>query len=273
MLILTSFLWGSSFPVIKIIVTHVSEYFYVGFRSLLAIIGLSPYVIYCMYTYRGRLSESVRGGLLTGIVYTLGLWLQGWGTRYTSASNSAFITGLNVIFVHLYAGIVAKTYSVNLGLALLLSIAGLYMITIPSTGFNIGDFLVLLGSLMWALQVIFVDKYCHGDPIIFTFFEMMPALTFLAPSLPHALGSINLEITLLFIYLALICGDVAFILQVMGQRQVNPGAAAIVFLLEPVFAAILSRILIGEIMSTLQILGSILILLAILTATYERKYL
>lgn len=272
MLILTSFLWGSSFPIIKIIITTVNEYFYVGFRSLIAVFGFSPYVFY-MFIRKKFSLENIKGGLFAGIVYALGLWLQGWGTRYTLASNSAFITGLSVIFVHLYTGLIIRKYSVKLGMSLILSIIGLYMITVPSTGFNVGDFLVLLGSFMWALQIILVDKYCHGDPIIFTFFEMVPALTFLIPYVASdnwIYSTIDFGILFLFIYLAIICSDVAFALQVVGQRYINPAVTAVVFLLEPVFAAFLAYILISEVMNILQIIGGIIILLAILTATYKK---
>ncbi|MCC6021734.1 MAG: DMT family transporter, partial [Desulfurococcaceae archaeon] len=141
-LILTSVLWGTSFPVIKTVMYYVNEYTYTWVRSLIAILGLTPYLLYTYY--RGRFSVSTaRGGLLAGIAYALGLWLQGWGTKYTTASNSAFITGLSVIYVHIYSATVMRRYSIKLFLALILSISGLYLLTTPTTGFNLGDLLVL----------------------------------------------------------------------------------------------------------------------------------
>ncbi len=277
-LITTSLLWGTSFPFIKIIVTHISDYTYTWLRSLFALAGLSPYVIY--YLVRLRRNKglyrififSVRGGLLAGIAYALGLWLQGLGTRYTLASNSAFITGLSIVFVHLYTALIVKKYHWTLALSLLLSISGLYFLTIPSTGFNIGDLLVLVGAFMWALQVIVIDKYSSSNPFILTFFEMMPALLFIIPDTIYYKLEIPQGTHLyMIIYLALVCSDTAFALQVYGQRYISPALASIIFLLEPVFASIFAYIIINEVLNIQQIIGAILILLAMFIASTKKS--
>jgi len=271
-LILTSVLWGTSFPVIKTVMYYVNEYTYTWVRSLIAILGLTPYLLYTYY--RGRFSVSTaKGGLLAGIAYALGLWLQGWGTKYTTASNSAFITGLNVIYVHIYSATVMRRYSIKLFLALILSISGLYLLTTPTTGFNLGDLLVLAGSFMWALQIVLVDRYSGGDPLIFTLFEMVPALTFLIPDVVfYSTISVSINVLLMITYLAFVCSNTAFALQVFGQRYVSPAVTAIVFLLEPVVAAILSYVLLGEVFTSIKVLGASLILTAMFLSSTD-KYL
>ncbi|MEL9998258.1 MAG: DMT family transporter [Sulfolobales archaeon] len=271
-LILTSVLWGTSFPVIKTVMYYVNEYTYTWVRSLIAILGLTPYLLYTYY--RGRFSVSTaKGGLLAGIAYALGLWLQGWGTKYTTASNSAFITGLSVIYVHIYSATVMRRYSIKLFLALILSISGLYLLTTPTTGFNLGDLLVLAGSFMWALQIILVDRYSSGDPLIFTLFEMVPALTFLIPDVVfYGTISVSINVLLMITYLAFVCSNAAFALQVFGQRYVSPAVTAIVFLLEPVVAATLSYILLGEVFTSIKVLGASLILTAMFLSSTD-KYL
>ncbi len=271
-LILTSVLWGTSFPIIKTVMYYVNEYTYTWVRSLIAILGLTPYLLYTYF--RGEFSVSTaRGGLLAGVAYALGLWLQGWGTKFTTASNSAFITGLNVIYVHLYSAIIMRRYSLKLCLALILSISGLYLLTTPTTGFNIGDLLVLAGSFMWALQIILVDRYSRGDPLIFTLFEMVPALTFLIPDvLLYGSISVSVNVLLLITYLAFVCSNAAFALQVFGQRYVSPAVTAIVFLLEPVVAAVLSYVVLNEVITSIKALGASLILTAMFLSSTD-KYL
>jgi drug/metabolite transporter (DMT)-like permease len=271
-LILTSVLWGTSFPVIKTVMYYVNEYTYTWVRSLIAILGLTPYLLYTYY--RGRFSVSTaKGGLLAGIAYALGLWLQGWGTKYTTASNSAFITGLSVIYVHIYSATVMRRYSIKLFLALILSISGLYLLTTPTTGFNLGDLLVLAGSFMWALQIILVDRYSSGDPLIFTLFEMTPALTFLIPDVVfYGTISVSINVLLMITYLAFVCSNAAFALQVFGQRYVSPAVTAIVFLLEPVVAATLSYVLLSEVITSIKALGASLILTAMFLSSTD-KYL
>ena len=269
-LVMTSFLWGTSFPVIKVVIAGISEFTYTWLRSVIAVTGLLPYLIYYLRKHGRLSSEGVKGGLLAGLTYALGLWLQGWGTRYTTASNSAFITGLSVVFVHLYVGIVRRSYSPYLGLSLALSVAGLYLITVPTTGFNVGDLLVLIASTLWAAQVVLVSRYCRGDPLTFTFFEMLPAIAFIVPDVvTGSVGPFKPEYVLMIAYLGLICSDVAFTLQVLGQRYVSAAVAAVVFLLEPVFAAVLAHILISEVMTLQQVLGASLIVTAMLIASLK----
>ncbi len=269
-LILTTIFWSSSFPVIKIVIGSIGGFGYTWLRSVIALLGLSPYAIYKLR--KGFENEIAWGGLITGIAYGLGLWLQGWGTGITTASNSAFITGLNVMFVHLYAALVEKRYSFRLGVELILAITGLYLLTSPRGGFNLGDLLVLLGSIAWASQVILVSKYGGKDPILFTFFEMSPALLFILPDLiDDGLELPSFSSLLGVTYLGLVCSDVAFILQAYGQRYILPEIAAIIFLLEPILASIFSWIMLGEVLISLQILGAALIMCSIAMASVYKK--
>ncbi len=265
----TVLLWGSSFPGIKVVVDTVDPMTYVWLRSLIAALVLAPYVV--LGVRRGRdLGDSVRGGLATGIAFALGLWLQGWGTRYTTASNSAFITGLNVVFVHIYVAVARRRYSWRLASSLALSIAGLYLLTSPEGGLGLGDALVLLGAIMWAAQIILIDKYRPGDPIAFTYAELVPSTLFLAPALLlYGVPRITAGVLLVITYLAVACADAAFILQAYGQRYVGPATTAMIFLLEPVFATIFSVILLHEEVTIIQIMGMAMILSALYLSMKE----
>ncbi|MCX8186119.1 MAG: DMT family transporter [Sulfolobales archaeon] len=272
-LLLVSILWGTSFPAIKTVMMSVNEYTYTWVRSLIAITGLTPYLI---YVYRnGRLSvQSIKGGTMAGVAYALGLWLQGWGTKYTTASNSAFITGLSVVFVHMYTGVIRGRYSYKMGVTLALSLLGLYMLTTPASGFNVGDLLVLLGSFMWAAQIILVSRYCSSDPLVFTLFEMVPALMFIFPDVMfYGYVGIDFNSLLIIAYLAIVCSDAAFALQVFGQRFIDPAVAAVIFLLEPVAASVFSYILLKEVMGLHQLMGALLILISMSIASTDKSML
>jgi len=267
-LTLATLLWGSSFPVIKIVMNMVNSFTYVGYRTLFAVLVLFPYVIRKML--RNFSKRDVINGLTTGIAYTLGLWLQGWGTGLTTAVNSAFITGLHVVFVHLYVALFEKRYSLSLGLELLLAVTGLYLLTTPSSGLGLGDFLVLLGAVAWATQVILVSKANPEDVFLFTFFEFIPPLTCLLISLTTS--TVPSPSCLLYIlYLSITCSVLAFSLQAYGQRYVQPEVAALIYLLEPVFAAIFAWAMLGEVMTPIQIAGAALILTAMIMATKTQK--
>ncbi len=271
-LMATTILWGSSFPFIKLVVIDIGEYRYVWLRSLIACMALLPFVLKELSKATNKHIITVRGGLLAGIAYALGLWLQGWGTGLTTASNSAFITGLNVVFVHVYVALVLSRYSPSLAASLLLSVIGLYLFTNPTGGPNVGDILVLFGAVAWAAQVVIVDRYSRGNPLIFVFFEMLPALAFIVPDIVSA-GDLVVSSTslLMVVYLALACSVAAFTLQVYGQRYVKPEVAALIYLLEPVFAAIFANIVLGETMSLIQVIGAVMMLIAMAISTREAQ--
>ncbi|MEM2275815.1 MAG: EamA family transporter, partial [Thermoproteota archaeon] len=96
LLILVSILWGTSFPLIKMVVSKISAGEYVALRFSLSIMLIMPYVFYSILKNKARLREAVRPGVVLGILYSGGIFLQGLGTGYTSASNSGFITSLYI---------------------------------------------------------------------------------------------------------------------------------------------------------------------------------
>lgn len=276
-LIIASVVWGSTFLIIKIVVKHVNSFRYVWIRNLLAVLAMVPYIAYRLW--KGSVAKrSVIGGLLIGSAYTLALWLQGLGTFYTTASNSAFITNLYFIYLHTYEALKRKRYDHRLAVAVIIALAGLYIMTSP-TGFGFGEAVVLVGSFIWALQILIVDRYSTTNPLDTTFFMLLPPLTLsildamlfepptissLLPVVPHLL------------YLSLIASIVAYTLQLHGQKYVVASTASTIYLVEPASAPLFAMLIINESVSTAQIAGFALIMLALylsITSRYSYKLL
>lgn len=271
LLVAASFLWGTSFPAIKVLVGGLDPLSYTWMRGALAAAALAPYV--ARKAARGELDRAaLEGGLKAGAAYTLGLWLQGLGTAYTTASNSAFITALHVVFVHAYVALVRKKYGPDLAAALALSVSGAYLLTLPSAGSaRVGDLIVLAGSLGWAAQVLLVDKYSSRDPLQVVFAQFLASVSLALPDallggIPRPTG----EQLALLAYLAAACGVGAFTLQVLGQRRVGPAASAVIYQTEPVFAAALSKLFLGESLGGVRAAGAALVVLAAATSALSR---
>ncbi len=131
------------------------------------------------------------------------------------------------------------------------------MLTSPAGGLGLGDFLVLLGSVAWAAQVVLVDRVAGYNPFKVVFYELLPSTLFIAPGLVlEGFPSPSPRALLLLVYLALACTVAAFALQVYGQRFVEPEIAGLVFVLEPVLAAFFSHAVLGETLTPLQLLGA-----------------
>jgi drug/metabolite transporter (DMT)-like permease len=145
-LVLTTVLWGTSFSFIKLSVEEISGFSYTFYRGLISILILTI-LLAAKHARQGIDAKSFIKGLYTGVAYTTGLLLQGLGTQYVTPSTSAFITGLNTVHVHLYAGFLARKYGLTHAVSLVLAISGLYILTSPQNSGGLGEILVFMGSI------------------------------------------------------------------------------------------------------------------------------
>lgn len=266
-LVFTSLIWGSSFIFIKLSVSNIDGIAYTFYRAMLALAVLAPVVL--VYK-RGLSPSSLKKSFIVGLSYIIGLALQGLGTEFTTPSISAFVTGLNTVFVYIYEFFKGAGSWIRLSTSLVLSTIGLFLLTEPSGELTLGVILVLAGAVAWAVEIILVSVWnrdLSDDTLSFLIGLLLPGLL-LAPYIIVADKTIPSASTLLFIlYLSLFCTIVASILQVLGQKYVPAYAAATIYLLEPVSAMIFSVAFYGERPVPEQVAGSILILIAIYIAS------
>lgn len=272
-LILLTFIWGTTFPVMKIIVENIGFAYYVFLRFSIASIILAPYIF---LRYKAKiLFKDMFPGIVLGILFLGGISFQGLGIEYTSASNAAFITGLSVVFVYLIeVAIGGEKVSIQLLLAVILSIIGLYLLSFKDMFTPcIGDLIVLIGSFFWAFQIISVGRYSKKfDLSRLLFFEISSTalgsillLSFIKmPSLNNILDMIPY-----ILYLSIFCTIFTNMLQLYGQKLVSNVKAAIIYLMEPVFAYMLSFIMLGEQLSIRQFFGAFFIMLAMILSSYK----
>ncbi|MEM4914094.1 MAG: DMT family transporter [Desulfurococcaceae archaeon] len=270
-LITTTILWGTSFAFIKLSMGEVDPYTYTFTRTALATLVLTPLVARRIAN-RSFDSLSFKRGFITGLAYTVGLCLQAAGTAYVDPSTSAFITGLSTIHVHLYAGFVAKRYTMLDLVSLALAITGLYALTTPAGGFGVGELLVFTATFAWATQILLIARFKGSSMYEFLLGCFTVGLLYAPLSILHN-PQLSTEALVYIAYLALVCSIGATFFQVLGQRYVSPETAALVFLLEPVFALVFSVLMKLEELALYKVLGGGLILVALYVATVsEFKY-
>jgi drug/metabolite transporter (DMT)-like permease len=261
-LVLTTILWGTSFSFIKLSVEEISGFSYTFYRGLISILILTI-LLAAKHARQGIDAKSFIKGLYTGVAYTTGLLLQGLGTQYVTPSTSAFITGLNTVHVHLYAGFLARKYGLTHAVSLVLAISGLYILTSPQNSGGLGEILVFMGSISWAAQIILVSKYSDSSMLEYLYGMFTPTL-FLAPYvfIVENGGELSLNAIAYLAYLAVACSLGATYFQVKGQKYVTASSAAIIFLLEPVFALIFSLVMGLEDLVLYKLVGGGLIVIA-----------
>ncbi|MGQ9469986.1 MAG: DMT family transporter [Nitrososphaerales archaeon] len=272
-LVLVSLFWGTSFPFTKIVVSSLGTNQYIALRFSLSILLLSPYFIHRLLFKRDEFLMSIKPGVILGLIYFAGIWLQGLGMENTSASNAGFITGLYIPIVYAIELLIyRRKYDHEFMLAIALSFAGMYLLTGSSYESRIGDLIVLAGAFFWALHVLAVDRFSKSysilDLVLIQYaVTAMVGLTIASP--PYILLG-WLDFSIVLFYLAAVCSVLVGFLQLEGQSRTTASQAVLIYALEPIFAAVFSFLMLGERLGFEQSIGATMIITSIMISLWGR---
>ncbi len=268
-LIIVTLIWGGTFVVIKGALDDASPLFFVWVRFAIAVLILTP----CMLTrLQGFTKPVIKSGIILGAIMFLGFSTQTMGLQYTTASKSGFITGLAVVFTPLLQMLIGKRMPRpgNL-IGVVLVVIGLYLLTSPAgASFNVGDALTLACAFFFALYIVYIDVFSKKFSIIHLVY--LQILTVMVLSFIFAGGfetiRFNLTGNLLFAlaYTALLATIINTYLQTEYQRYSTPTRAAIIFTLEPVFAALLAFLILHEILGLQGVIGGAVIVTGLIVS-------
>ena len=260
-LVLVTFFWGCTFPIVKEAITSIPIFAFLAFRFGLAAILMTPFIKRSQMT-----PKTIKKGLILGILLFLSFAFQTFGLANTSASVCAFITGLSVVWVALLTEINRRTL-----LSVTLAVAGLWLLTDPTNAaFQIGwgEILTFICSLFIAWHIIILarldDKAASAELAILQF--IVTALLSLAASLgtePRLLPE-TWDIQLIFAFAITTLGATifAFWAQTHFQRRTTAMRASLIFIMEPLFAALFAVAFYGEQLAATAAVGGLLIVLA-----------
>jgi len=268
-LLLCTFLWGATFVAVRDSMRYVSPLTWLGLRFLLAGIILLP------LGWRSLASLSAEGwrdGLVLGLFLFGGFALQTAGLVHTTASRSAFITGMAVVLVPPTAiALLRAKLDAWQVLGVALAAAGLYFLSRPTAGgFNRGDLLTALCAACFAVEVVLVQKYTqrHG-PMAMVMVQIvvtigLSGLLIMFLEKPRLAWSNTLIVDIFVTSVLATAGSL--VIQFYHQRRTTPARAAIIYTMEPVFAAGFAYIILDERMPRLAWLGAALILVGMVVA-------
>lgn len=269
-LVLTTMIWGSSFVVMKNSVDVVPPTWLLAFRFTVAAAALFA-VFHRNCRRPGR--ESIRCGLVLGVLLELAYLFQTYGLKYTTASKNAFITTLYVVMVPFFHWLISRKRpgASNL-LAAFIAVIGLALLSLEGEqGVQLGDLLTLVCGVCFALHMIMIDRYTEAvDPVFLTVVQIAAAAALnwcLAPVLDGGFDfSILADRSLLggIVYLALFSTMLGFLLQNVGQKYLSANTASILLSLESVFGAIFSVIFLKESLTGKMFAGCALMFAAVL---------
>lgn len=268
-LLLCTFLWGATFSAVRDAMSYVSPFLWLAMRFLLGGLVLLPF---CWRHLRGLGVDGWRDGLILGAFMFAGFALQTAGLVHTTASRSAFITGMAVVLVPPVAVVMLKSkLDTWQALGVLLAGAGLYLLSRPSAGgFNLGDFYTALCAICFAMVVVLVQKFTDRHHPLGLIMVQIVATVLLSGLLltvaerPRFVWSQTLVPDILITGILATAGSL--VIQFYWQRRTTPVRAAVIYTLEPVFAAGFAYLLLGEAMGGWAWAGAGLILVGMLSA-------
>lgn len=271
-----SFIWGSSFFIMKNTVDVFTPYILLAFRFTIAFILLS--IIFWKKIKQINFDYIWRSSII-GLFLFLAYSSQTYGLTETTPGKNAFLTAIYCVVVPFLFWIVNKSkpdiYNFS---AAIVCIAGIGLVSITgdfTIGF--GDAFTLVGGLLYAGHIVAVAKLGKGkDPIIITILQFgfsaifCWALGLKFESLPTQ-WSMDSVVGLL--YLAIFATAVALLFQNIGQKHTHPSAAAIILSLESVFGVLFSVIFYQEQLTLRLITGFIMIFLAVIISETKLSFL
>ena len=282
MLILAALIWGSAFVAQSVGMDYIGPYTFNSVRSFLGSIILLPVI---RFMDKGKSAEErkkedrkvlVKGGIFCGIILTFSTLLQQIGLVYTSAGKAGFITALYILIVPILGLFIGKKVGTKTWIGVALAVVGMYLLCITS-GFSIafGDLMVLLCACVFSLHILAVDYFSPKvdgvklSCIQFFVCGILSAIPMMIFEQPQ-MGQI-MDAWLPIAYAGILSSGVAYTLQIISQKHLNPTVASLLMSLESVFAVLTGWLILHEKLTLREFLGCVLVFVAIILAQLPEK--
>jgi drug/metabolite transporter (DMT)-like permease len=247
-LIAVTAVWGVTFVQVKDAVAIYPLFAFLAVRFAIATATLAVPGTRRVRTLGGG---GIAAGALLGLLLAAGYALQTAGLERTTVSSTGFITGLYVVFTPLIAVLLFRS-SIGLPVwfGVLLSTVGLAMLSGIDAGSATGDLLVLAGAAVYSLQIVLMERFApRYDAIAFTLVEMAAAFLGLGVA-ALALGDLSVPrgwtVWGALLVTGVFASALAFLVQTWAQRRTSATRTALLFALEPVWAAFFGYTLDGD---------------------------
>ena len=283
-LLLTAFIWGTAFVAQSVGMDYLEPFTFNGVRCLIGAIALLP----CIWFFnRGKEKENkvndenakrdlIKGGIACGILLFAASSLQQIGLVYTAAGKAGFITAFYIVLVPVFGIFLHKKIGWKVWTAVAIALAGLYFLCITEAfTIGVGDIYVLLCALIFSVHILVVDHYAPKvDGVKLSCIQFLVAgivsipfmLILESPKMGNMMTS-----WFPLIYAGVFSCGIAYTLQILGQKNVNPAVASLILSLESCFSVLSGWVILGERLSARETIGCIMMFAAIILAQIPDK--
>ena len=267
---------GTSFLFSKILMNDMSPMSILAVRFILAFVVLA---IIFHKKVRECSRDSLKGGILLGILYTICMIFEMYGLRLIDSGVSALIENMAIVLVPVYAAVLTKTFPKRKTMVCaVLAVAGVGFLSLTqnsSANGGLGIALMICAALTYAACIMSTEKVTQkGDPVTIGMIQLgvMGVLCFLISLISGEFGlPQNTNQWAMLLLLVLVCSCFGFTFQPVGQKYLPAETAAVFTVINPLTASVMGVVIAGEGMSILKLIGYVLILIALVLYNIKGK--
>lgn len=271
-IILATIIWGATFVAQSVGVDHVGPFTFLSLRCFLAVAMLLMVLFLRSRKDFNKILSDPRlwkAGIPCGVALFAATALQQIGLIYTTAGKGGFITTMYILIVPIFGMFLKQKPPKTVGISVVIAAVGLYLISGAGfTAINIGDVLMLLCAVAFAVQILIMDRV--AGELNSMALNMSQALVCAVISGVCALifdtttwqGILDCWFPLC--WAGIMSMGIAYTLQIVGQKSIEPTTASLLMSFESVFAAISGALLLGEKFTLTEGIGCALVFGAIM---------
>lgn len=285
LLLLASAIWGAAFVSQSVGMDYVEPYTFNAVRCFIGVGVLVPYIVLfdkfqkkdgAQEVHKKEKKTVLMGGICCGIILAAAVSFQQFGLLYTTAGKAGFVTALYIIIVPILGIFLKRKVGIRLWLGVAVAVVGLYFLCVTeSLRLEKGDVLVLACAVIFSFHIILVS---HLSPLVDG--VKMSCIQFVTCGTVCGIAMFLFEdpkLPMIFaawkplLYTGVMSSGVAYTLQIVGQRGMNPTVASLIMSLESVFSVLAGFFFLNEVLSRKELLGCVLMFVAIILAQIPEK--
>lgn len=281
LLLLTATIWGFSFVAQSKGMDYVGPLTFNGVRAVLGGIVLLPFAMAQEASNKKKGIKTDKrallwGGLLCGVLLFLASSFQQYGILYTSVGKSGFITAFYIVLVPIFGLFLKRKTGIVVWMSALVAMAGLYLLCITEAfSVNLGDLLTLACAVLFAGHILVIDRFSvKTDGVTLSAFQFFVngilacacALIFEKPTFADILSAWGP-----ILYAGVLSCGVAYTLQIIGQKGMNPAVASLILSLESCIAVLAGWLFLNQSLSARELVGCAVMFTAIVLAQLPSK--
>lgn len=287
LLLLTATIWGVAFVAQSVGMEYIGPFTFNAVRNAIGGLVLIP----CIgFLQKMRMGEEkwgpttnkekkilVAGGVSCGVLLFIASNLQQVGIQYTTVGKAGFITAMYIVIVPLLGIFLKRKAGIKVWCAVAIAVVGLYMLCMIDGGFSLqkGDLFVLICAVAFSVHILVVDYFAPKvdgvkmSCIQFFVCALLSGICMILFEEPDMTQILQAWVPVLYAGV-LSCG-VAYTLQIVGQKGMNPTVASLILSLESVVSVIAGWLILQQTFSRRELLGCSLMFVAIVLAQLPEK--